>query len=369
MDAQRKSWPLMVVVSFALLIDYFIYGLVTPHAPSLTDHGGYAAGVLIASPVFGYLGVRVGLKRSMICGVALSAAATALYAMAPGSALRLLAQLLQGAGAAATWTAGLSLVARHHVERRVEMMGYALIGSTVGTLLGDVAGGSLEQIGGSALPFLVAGVLVAIDAGLRIFVLPSERIGGSSFAGLGALLLDRSVAIPAAVVGLAAFGWSIVDSLLPAELSRAGIGAAVIGLIFVCASIVYGLCSPLVEWVSERVATGKVIAAGTLAMGLSLPLLAAVQGPITTGGALCLISLCYAFMLDPTTAELGNAVDRRGMACYSAVYAVFNVTYAIGMVGADAASSAAAARLGFMQVLLCISAALVVATPFLWRKA
>jgi MFS transporter, DHA1 family, solute carrier family 18 (vesicular amine transporter), member 1/2 len=65
----------------------------------------------------------------MICGVALSAAATTLFGIAPpGSALLFLAQLLQGTAAATTWTAGLSLVAQHHVERRVEMMGYALIG-------------------------------------------------------------------------------------------------------------------------------------------------------------------------------------------------------------------------------------------------
>jgi MFS family permease len=362
-----RAWPLMAVVTFALLIDYFIYGLVTPHQAHASDHGGYAAGVLIASPVFGYLSVRIGLKRSMICGVALSAAATALFAIAP-SAPRLLAQLLQGTASAATWTAGLSLVARHHAERRVEMMGYALIGSTVGTLLGDVAGSLLQQIGGAALPFLVAGLLVAIDAGLRIFVLPSEWIGSASFAGLGALLLDRSVLIPAAVVGLASLGWSVVDLLLPAELGRAGVAPAVIGLIFVSATIVYGLCAPLVEWVSERASTANIIAAATLAMGLSLPLLGVVQGSVATGAAVCVISLCYAFMLDPTTAELGNAVDRRSMACYSAVYAVFNVTYAIGMMAADAASSAAAAHLSLAQVLLCVSAALVVAAPLIWRK-
>jgi MFS transporter, DHA1 family, solute carrier family 18 (vesicular amine transporter), member 1/2 len=380
MLAHGKFWPLMAVVSFALLMDYFIYGLVTSladHSPGHATgegqfgllHGGYAVGVLTAAPLFGYLGVRIGLKYSMICGVALSAAATALFGIAPGSALLFLAQLLQGAAAAATWTAGLSLVAQHHVERRVEMMGYALIGSTAGSLLGNVAGGLLGQIGGDHLPFLVAGALVAIDAGLRVFVLPSDRTCRQSFADLSALLLSKPVLMSAAAVGLAAIGWSIVDTLLPARLGRAGVAPPTIGLIFVAASIVYGVCAPLAEWVSKRAPIGRVIAGGTLAMAMTLPLLGIVQGMIATAAAVCVVSVCYAFMLDPTTAELGNAVDRRGMTCYSAVYAVFNVAYAIGMVAIDGTSSVAANRLDFPQVLLGVSVALILATPFLWHKA
>jgi hypothetical protein len=84
----------------------------------------------------------------------------------------------------------------------------------------------------------------------------------------------------------------------------------------------------------------------------------------------CVVSVCYAFMLDPTTADLGNAADRHEMTGYSAAYAVFNVAYAIGMVAIDVTSSVAVAQLDFPQVLpLCVSVALIFATPFLWRKA
>jgi predicted MFS family arabinose efflux permease len=355
-------------------VDYFIYGVVTSVADHTPDHAtgdgqfrllhsGYAVGVLTAAPLFGYLGARIGLKRSMICGAALLAGAMSLYGIAPGSALLFLAQLLQGAASAATWTAGLSLIAQRHVERRVEMMGYALIGST----LGDGTGALLHQIGGNQMPFMVAGALVAIDAGLRVFVLPSDRTGRQSLAGLRPLVLDKSVLMSAAAVGLAAIGWSIVDTLLPARLGRVGVAPPFIGLIFLAASFVYGVCAPLLEWVSKRVPSGRVIAGGTLAMAIALPLLGIVQGIIATAAAVCVVSVCYAFILDPTTAELGNAVDRRGMTCYSAVYAIFNVAYAIGMVAID--TIFAAAWLDVPQVLLCISFALIFATPFLWRTA
>ena len=61
-----KLWPLMVVVSFALLMDYFIYGVVSTVADYSSGdahfgplHGGYIVGVLAAAPLFGYLGARM----------------------------------------------------------------------------------------------------------------------------------------------------------------------------------------------------------------------------------------------------------------------------------------------------------------------
>jgi MFS transporter, DHA1 family, solute carrier family 18 (vesicular amine transporter), member 1/2 len=283
--------------------------------------------------------------------------------------LLFLARLLQGGATAATWTAGLSLIAAHHHERRVEMMGYAMLGSSAGSFLGPVAGGLLYEVGGYSLPFLVILVLVAVDAALRVFVLPADRGSAKSSAKLGALLLDRSVLVPAAAVGLAAIGWGIVEPLLPPQLGRSGVTPAAIGLVFTIATFAYGLSAPLVSWVSERVAIKKLIAGGTLAMAIALPLLSIFHGEIGVTIGMCLLSISYAFMLNPTSAELGNAVDRRGMTCYSAVYAIYNVAYSVGMIGTNAFASIAASRLGFLQILLCVSAALVIAIPFLLRDS
>lgn len=369
-----KLWPLMVVVSFALLMDYFIYGVVSTVADYSSGahfgplHGGYIVGVLAAAPLFGYLGARIGLKRSMICGVVFSAAAIALFGLAPSLPSLFTAQVLQGAASATTWTAGLSLVARHHpVARRIEMMGYALIGSAAGSVLGDVAGRMLRQIDGDQLPFLVTGALVVIDASLRFFVLPGDRRDGQSFAGVSSLLLDRSVLVSAVAVGLAAVGWSIVETFLPARLDRAGVAPALIGLIFIAASIVYGFCAPVVEGVSKRVRVGAIIAGGTLAMAIGLLLLDIAHGIIANGAAVCFLSVCYAFMLDPTTAEFGNAVDRRGLTCYSAVYAIFNIAYAIGMLAVDVTSSTLTTRPDSPPVLLFFSIVLIFGALLLWR--
>jgi MFS transporter, DHA1 family, solute carrier family 18 (vesicular amine transporter), member 1/2 len=371
-------WTVVGVVAFALFMDYLIYGLViplTPHSPAIGSegqlgllYGGYSAGVLLATPLFGYLGDRIGCRRPMIYGVVLSALTIALFALATNFYLLLLGRLLQGAAASASWTAGLALIAARYPERRVEMIGFALMGSTAGSLLGPIIGGSLYEAGGYTLPFVVVGVLVLIDAGLRVYLLPRDGRSAGANPDLRPVLLDRYVLTAAAAVALAGIGWGIIEPLLPAELGRAGASPGVIGLTFTVASIAYGLSAPVVSRASERLPIRTLIAGGTIAMAVALPLLSLFQGATAAAISLCIVSICYAFMLNPTSAELGNAVDRRGLSCYAAVYAVYNIAYAIGQMASSAFASVAASRLSFFQTLMCVSVALLGFAPLLMLK-
>src|SRR5215469_4156330 len=189
------------VVAFALFMDYLIYGLLiplVPYSPARVTteaelgllYTGYSIGVLVATPLCGWLGDRLGYRRLMLWGVFLSAAALAVIGVVPHLHLLFLGRLLQGGAAAASWTAGLALIAEHYPEKRVEMMGLALMGSTGGSLLGPVIGGSLYEVGGYMLPFTTTGALVAIDAGLRLFLLPRESGNRQAGSGLGSLLFD-----------------------------------------------------------------------------------------------------------------------------------------------------------------------------------
>ena len=368
------------VVAFALFMDYLVYGLLVPLTPYSPAHatseeqlgllyGGYSVGVLFATPLFGYLGDRIGCRRPLIGAVVLLAMALALFCFAPVFYLLLLGRLLQGAASAAAWTSGLALIAEHYPDRRVEMMGYALMGSTAGSLLGPLIGGSLYEFGGYSVPFAVTGVLVVIEAGLCVSLLPREQGGGAqASSGIRALLLDKTVLVAAAAVALAAIGWGIIEPLLPAQLARSGVSAAAIGLIFTIGSVAYGLSAPVVSWVSNRVPIRRLIAGGTTAMAIALPFLSLYQGAVPAAIGLSAVSVCYAFMLNPTSAELGNAVDRRGLSCYAAVYAIYNIAYAVGQMAVSGFASAASARLSFPQLLLCVSAVLILFTPLLMLK-
>jgi MFS family permease len=369
-------WRPVGVVAFALFMDYLIYGLLiplTPYSPARATteaqlgllYGAYSLGVLAATPLFGYLGDRIGYRRPIIGGVALSATALLLFWLAPQFQLLLVGRLLQGAASAANWTAGLALIAEHYSDDRVEMMGVALMGSTAGSLLGPVIGGALYELGGYSLAFVVTGMLVVIDAAACIFLLPRQQTVRARSPDIWPLLVDRSVLVAAAAVALAAIGWGIIEPLLPVQLTRLGVTPGVVGLVFTAGSVAYGLSAPVVAWASNHVPIRRLIAGGAALMAITLPFLSFYQGAVAAAIGLCVVSICYAFMLNPTSAELGNAVDRRGMTCYAAVYAIYNIAYAVGQMAASSFASAASSHLSMLQTLLCVSVVLIVFIPLL----
>jgi DHA1 family solute carrier family 18 vesicular amine transporter 1/2 len=375
-----KNYKVLAVVAFALFMDYLIYGLIvplTPYSPvgAMSEdrlgllYGSYALGVLAATPLFGYLGDYMGYRKPMIAGALLSAMAIVLFWLAPSFALLVVARLFQGAAAAATWTIGLSLIAEHYVQNRVRMMGYALVGSTAGSIVGPIMGGALHQTGGYGLPFAAAGVLAIIDLGMRTFLLSDERSGSQGSSNLRSLLLDTSVLVPAVAVALSAFGWGVIEPLLPVSLELGGASAAMIGLLFTISTVVYGLCAPAVAWASERLPIRWVIIGGIVGMALSLMLLGQLSGLVQVGIGICMLSAAFAFTLNPTSAELGNAVDRRGLSCYAAVYAVYNIAYSIGMMATNALAAAATHFMSLQQILASTGAALLLCIPLLLLRA
>jgi MFS family permease len=103
-------------------------------------YGVYAISVLLVTPVFGYLGNRIGGRSTMLCGTELAVCAISLLGVAPNPPLLLFGKFCQGAASAALWTSGLALIATKYVEKRVEMLGYAFAGGTFGSVVGPIAG-------------------------------------------------------------------------------------------------------------------------------------------------------------------------------------------------------------------------------------
>jgi MFS family permease len=319
--------------------------------------------VLAATPVFGYLGDHIGCRRPMLIGVLLSGVATILFCFGAHFYLALTARLVQGAAAAATWTAGLALVAQNYAGKRVQMMGLAMVGSTAGSVVGPLAGGWLYDRGGYELPFYITLVMVAIDTFLRITLLPGDKGTAERSPDLKALLLDKTILIAGLSVAVAAAGWGIIEPLLPDHLRQNGASPGQVGLLFTVSTIMYGFAAPVVAWVTDRISIKRTICFGILGMSLSLPLLGSANNLWLSGVCLCLVNVAFAFVLNPTSAELGNAVDRRGLNCYAAAYAVYNITYSIGMMGADFFATSTAEKLSFFQILVAISGMLLLCIP------
>jgi hypothetical protein len=75
-----------------------------------------------------------------------------------------------------------------------------------------------------------------------------------------------------------------------------------------------------------------------------------------------------AFTLNPTSAEIGNVVDRRGPSCYAAVYAAYNITYSIGMMATNAFAAIGTHMISLPPIFAGTAAALLVCIPLLLLK-
>ena len=101
---------MVAVIAFSLFLDYFLYGMLFPlaaHSPAgygegqlALLYGVYAISVLLVTPVFGYLGDRIGGRSTMISGAALAVCAVSLLGLAPNLWLLLLGKFCQGAASA-----------------------------------------------------------------------------------------------------------------------------------------------------------------------------------------------------------------------------------------------------------------------------
>jgi hypothetical protein len=94
-------------------------------------------------------------------------------------------------------------------------------------------------------------------------------------------------------------------------------------------------------------------------------LLAVARRPLLTSGVLCLVSVSFAFALNPTSAALGHAVDRLGLGSHAPVFALYNIAYSLGMMGASALASACSGTLSLFWTLFCLSAVLLGSLPLL----
>jgi MFS transporter, DHA1 family, solute carrier family 18 (vesicular amine transporter), member 1/2 len=368
----------LVAVTVALFSDGFLYGVMLPltsASPAGTDeewllgvmYGAYAVGVLIATPVLGLFSDRIGRRSAMLWGVSGQALATGLFATAHSIPPILLARLCQGMAAAATWTAGLALIAERFRERRAEKLGVGMMGSTGGLLLGPVMGGALLEWGGYHLPLAVTGALLALDATFRAGLLAGGPVAEARQpAGLLSLLRDRSVVAASFVVILAAGSWSLLEPLFPHHLKRvAGASPAVIGLIFTLSAVAYGLTTPLMARAVARWGAWPTMIVGAVAMAASLPLLAMPTTVVPALGALVVVNVAYGFLMNPTLSELADAVDRRGSGTYAAVYGIYNVAYSVGNVGSDVGAGFLASALSFRASLWGVSLVLIASVPLL----
>lgn len=178
-----------------MFVDMCIYGIIVPVLPfalpnqfgvpqdqvaSRTSYlvAAYAAGLLLASPVYAALGGLLQSNRlPMIIGLFFMIASTVWLMLATSYWQLVVARVWQGLAGSAIWTAGLVLLVESVPPERVGMaMGtFVLTAWTAGGTAGPPIGGALYDKVGYKGPFILCIALVALDLLGRVFVVERKH--------------------------------------------------------------------------------------------------------------------------------------------------------------------------------------------------
>lgn len=360
----------LLVVTVAIFTDMLVYGLVVPILPNYVLSLGvsqtavgllfssYSVALLIATPVFGILSDKVGRKGPMLWGLLGLATATLLYAFAGRFWILVLARSLQGVSAAITWTAGFALLADlFPPQERGKVMGIALAGQSVGTLIGPTAGGWLYQLGGYRLPFLVAAGFAAADGILRILLLkdtPHEtsRDVRSSLK----LLKNRKLFIIVGVVVIGASIPCVLEPTLPLRLEKdLGISAGITGLLFAVPTISYAATAPVIGTVSQKIGPYTAITAGLLLTAACFPLITLTENIWATVAALAGLGIGMGTTVTPCLPEFAKISQESSDNSFGASFSVYNTAYSVGMMIGPTLGSTLANYMGIERAYLAVT--------------
>ncbi len=368
----RRTSPaaLLVVVGLAFFTDSILYYLLVPLLPHYARtldlsqmevgvlFGVYAAAVLGGTWPLGRLADRIGRRKPFLWGLVGVGATTVLFAFSTSYALLLLARLLQGLAAAATWTSGLALLAEGFPsERRGQAMATAFAAANVGVLLGPPVSGFLSEGFGPRSPFLLVAAIALADAAARVFLLrdaeppPGERVG---FTGL---LGNATVRTFAGAMALGAALWAILESTLPLHLDAdLGMGASQIGVLFAAAALSHTLTSPLMGRLSDRFGRLPVLRVGFVLAALLVPVPAFLSTKAAVAVSMAALGVVASFVMSPVSPGLADAVEAMGSRSFGSVFSLVNVAYAVGMMVGPLVGSALVEAGGIRVALVATGA-------------
>jgi predicted MFS family arabinose efflux permease len=321
--------------------------------------GSYAGALLLATLPLGTWADRSGRRGPFLGGLVGLGAATVLFAGAGSFALLLLARVFQGVAAAATWVAGMALLADHFpAGQRGKAMSAVFAGANLGMFLGPAYAGWMSKVWSAHGAFLVVAGLALVDALARLTLLPRDPApaGGASLGYL-ALLKDGAVRVFAGAMGMGATLGAAVEAVLPLHLSRhLAMDAVGIGLAFASAALASMFTSPLVgHWVDRRGAVpplrlGLVLGAALLLAAPFLPGRGAVYPFMLALGSTC------SLLMSPCGPALSRLVERKGGTAYGSVFSLLNITFSLGIMVGPMLGSALADLVGLRAAMALLAA-------------
>jgi MFS family permease len=364
------------MLSAVVAVDTMFYTALAPLLPHFATSYGlgkggagvlaalYAAGVLVASVPGGMAASRLGPKKAVLLGVALTALASFAFGLATDKWMLGAARLAQGIGSAFSWAGALAwLVAMAPPQRRGTVIGTTMGAAVFGALLGPVVG-AIATVAGVRPTFI--GVSVA---GFALLAWISSRPGVPANPQPLSVLRRADARLLGALwlLVLPAFLFGVLDVLAPLHLHAEGWGGVAIGAIFLAAAALETALNPLLGRFTDRHGRTlpiRLALLGSIVVSLAL---AAASAPGVVAALLMVASIVYGAFFTPAMALVADSAERSGIA-QGLVFGVMNGAWAVGNVIGPAAGGALAQSVSdaFSYLLMagiCV-ATLAVATTY-----
>jgi MFS family permease len=338
---------LLVLVSAIVLVESTFFSVLAPLLPHYADEFGlsatalgilsaaYAAGALAAALPSGLVAVRLGVRPTVITGLAIIVATSIAFGLANSAWVLYAARFGQGVGSALAWTGGLAwLIAAAPRGRRGELIGIAMGAAVVGALLGPVLGGAASLTGtGPAFTFVaVTSLVLAAWAWTTPAARPAEA--PQPLRALPGAFREHEVVSGFWLVSLSAFLLGVISVVAPISLDELGWGAVGISAAFLISAAVEAALNPLLGRWSDRYGRFAPVRAGLfgcVAVSLVIPWVG-VRWPAL---ALVIVAgIFYGAFWVPGTALLSDGAERAGLD-QGFGFALLNVAWApANLVGA-----------------------------------
>jgi len=283
--------PLLAFVTFVIFIDSLGYGVVVPVLPLYAKTLGvsdfklgvlfasYAIALLLGAIPFGMLADRYGRKPFILFGMFAMAGSFVFYAVSNAYWMLLLARVLDGLTAAATWSAALALVGDRFEESEMgSKMGFLISGMAVGGIAGPLVGGFLADAFGYRAPFYAIAGACLVGGVLALFLQEDHHLvkqESSMLRLLVPMLKKRTVALACIITLVTTVGLGLLEPILPIYLKKNfKMSASDIGVLFGVMMLAYAVTSPLAGRLSDRVGRKPPIMAGLALTAVLMPFLA-----------------------------------------------------------------------------------------------
>jgi len=336
------------LVAAVIFMDMMVYSIVIPVLPSyVTLIGGdasslgvifglYPAMLFLFSIPMGMLSDRAGRKPVMLSGILLLAAATVIFGFSTTVPMLALERAVQGVSAAATWSAGLALLAETFGRGELGgKMGMVMSMVGLGMMAGPIAGGLLYEHLGYAPTFLLPAVLIGILAVLMLvlpirFETPPASLNRSLLPGAGALPL---LAMYAAVAIAVAATYGVLEPYMPVYLHDTFAASPVtIGIVLGGLALTGVITQPFAGRLFDRRGGVRMIAVGLILSGVIVAAAMQAGSILLVAVIISLLGVTLSFALIPVMpliAELYCRGGRRGSE--GIAYGVFNSLYSVGL--------------------------------------